>query len=236
VSELTVSKLAVSLLTSRFCAQRDAQKWGKSMYKKAMSGLLVVNLIFMFGSICVRGISQTRQASVPACELKLDERVLAKREESTIGIVDTAVSGQRIVDVRRVEKSTDYLLSDEDLDMLMRIVEAEAGNQDEDGKLLVANVVLNRVASEKFPDNVTEVVLQEDNGVSQFSPVSNGSIWSVKISQETGEAVERALEGEDISEGALYFVARKYADSEKIKWFDRNLTFLFEHGGHEFFR
>jgi N-acetylmuramoyl-L-alanine amidase len=58
----------------------------------------------------------------------------------------------------------------------------------------------------------------------------------VKISQETGEAVERALEGEDISEGALYFVARKYADSEKIKWFDRNLTFLFEHGGHEFFR
>jgi spore germination cell wall hydrolase CwlJ-like protein len=206
------------------------------MYKKAMSGLLVVNLIFMFGSICVRGISQTRQACVPACELKLDERVLAKREESTIGIVDTAVSGQRIVDVQTIEKSTDYLPSDEDLDMLMRIVEAEAGNQDEDGKLLVANVVLNRVASEKFPDNVTDVVLQKDNGVSQFSPVSNGSIWSVKISQETGEAVERALEGEDISEGALYFVARKYADSEKLKWFDRNLTFLFEHGGHEFFR
>mgnify|MGYP006922422030 CR=1 FL=1 len=32
--------------------------------------------------------------------------------------------------------------------VLLRIVEAEAGNEDEDGKLLVANVVLNRMDSE----------------------------------------------------------------------------------------
>jgi spore germination cell wall hydrolase CwlJ-like protein len=206
------------------------------MYKKAISGLLVLNLIFVFGNICVKGISQNRQASVKVCEMKLDERVLAKRESSTMGIVGTAVSGQRVVDVQRLEKTGDNQLDAEELDILMRIVEAEAGNQDEDGKLLVANVVLNRVASEKFPDNVTEVVFQEENGVSQFSPVSNGRIWQVKISQETKEAVEHALEGEDISDGALYFVSRTYADSEKMKWFDRNLTYLFEHGGHEFFR
>ena len=49
-------------------------------------------------------------------------------------------------------------------------------------------------------------------------------------------AVGRALMGEDISQGALYFAARKYADSGKMKWFDENLTYLFVHGGHEFFR
>ena len=52
--------------------------------------------------------------------------------------------------------------------MLLRIVEAEAGNEDEDGKLLVANVVLNRLNSEQFPNTVREVVFQQEKGVSQF--------------------------------------------------------------------
>ncbi len=56
------------------------------------------------------------------------------------------------------------------------------------------------------------------------------------ISQESKEAVERALLGEDISDGALYFVARKYADQSNVRWFDENLTMLFQHGGHEFFK
>ncbi len=206
------------------------------MYKKALSVLLVMHLIFLFGTLCVKGISQNRQAAMPVCEMKLDERVLAKKGSSTIGIVETAVSGQRIADVQLVQRTNQYILSEEDLNMLLRIVEAEAGNQDEEGRLLVANVVLNRVESEKFPDTVTEVVLQRENGVCQFSPVSNQTIWQVCISEETEAAVERALQGEDISEGALYFAAREYADGDKMKWFDDHLTFLFKHGGHEFFK
>ncbi len=207
------------------------------MYKKVVSGLLVLNLIFLFGIICVKGVAQNRNVAVSARELKLDERVLADRGDSAMGIMDTAVSGQRVVGVRLLERGGDeWLLGEEDLDILARIVEAEAGNQDAEGRLLVANVVLNRVASETFPDSVKEVVFQEEKGVCQFSPVSNGRIWEVKVSEETNEAVERALNGEDISDGALYFVARKYADNRKLGWFDRNLTYLFEYGGHEFFR
>lgn len=53
----------------------------------------------------------------------------------------------------------------------MKIVEAEAGSEDLNGRILVANVVLNRVKSELFPDCVTDVVYQHSNGVYQFSPV-----------------------------------------------------------------
>ena len=113
--------------------------------------------------------------------------------------------------------------------------EAEAGCEDEDGKLLVANVILNRLNSEKFPDSITEIVFQRENGVSQFSPIADGSYYKVSVSEETVEAVGRALAGEDISRGALYFAARKYADSESMRWFDEKLTLLFRHGGHEFF-
>ena len=112
---------------------------------------------------------------------------------------------------------------------------AEAGGEDEKGKILVANVILNRVDCESFPDTVTEVVFQQSNGVCQFSPVSNGRFYTVKVSDATIQAVNKALEGEDYSQGALYFAARKYADSGSMQWFDESLTFLFEHGGHEFF-
>ena len=37
-----------------------------------------------------------------------------------------------------------------ELEVLLKIVEAEAGCEDEEGKLLVANVILNRLNSDKF--------------------------------------------------------------------------------------
>lgn len=120
--------------------------------------------------------------------------------------------------------------------VLERIVEAEAGGEDADGKLLVANVVLNRVKDEAFPDTISEVVFQKSKGVTQFSPVANGRYEAVTVSEESRAAVERALSGEDISEGALYFAARRYADQKSMRWFDQNLTMLFKHGGHEFFK
>jgi len=169
-------------------------------------------------------------------EYSCEDGLEPNREECGIGIADVAVSGQRVIDFLLLEQRYVYELTDEELEVLLRIVEAEAGNEDEDGKLLVANVVLNRVASEQFPDTVTEVVFQKEHGVTQFSPVSNGSYYRVKVSDETASAVGRALMGEDLSEGALYFAARKYVSDSKMKWFDENLTFLFQHGGHEFFK
>ena len=50
------------------------------------------------------------------------------------------------------------------------------------------------------------------------------------------EAVRKALEGTDYSEGALFFVARKHAEEKNLNWFDNSLEFLFEHDGHEFFK
>ena len=111
-------------------------------------------------------------------------------------------------------------------------MEAEAGICDDRGKILVANVVMNRVKSEEFPDTVREVVYQP----SQFSPVSNGTIDSCQVTEETVESVDRALSGEDYSRGALYFMNREASQSGSVRWFDGRLTFLFRHEEHEFFK
>lgn len=134
------------------------------------------------------------------------------------------------------EISTIMELSEDEVLMLERIVQAEAGGEDMIGKILIANVIFNRIASEDFPDNVEDVIFQQEQGDYQFSPVSNDSYWSVSISTDTEEAVMRALEGEDYSEGALYFMARKRTSASNAQWFDNNLLWLFKHGGHEFYK
>lgn len=122
--------------------------------------------------------------------------------------------------------------TDEDYQVLLRIVQAEAGICDDKGKILVANVILNRVRDGEFPDNITDVVYQR----SQFSPVSDGSINRVKVTAQTIDCVERALNGEDYSQGALYFMNRGGSRSRAVRWFDSHLTFLFQHERHEFFK
>ena len=122
--------------------------------------------------------------------------------------------------------------SAEDYDILLRIVEAEAGICDEQGRILVANVIINRINSPEFPDTVTEVVYQK----SQFSPVTDGRLDSCTITDETIACVNRALAGEDYSEGALFFMNRNRSKSHNVSWFDNNLTYLFHHDKHDFFK
>lgn len=150
-------------------------------------------------------------------------------------LITVSESKQRNITYYRLEKTMLWDITDEDYTTLLKIVEAEAGGEDYTGKLLVANVVLNRVKDESFPDSITEVVYQTSNGRAQFSPVGSGRIEKVTVSEETITAVTDALNGADESEGALYFAARKYADPDKMQWFDEKLLFLFAYGGHEFF-
>lgn len=122
--------------------------------------------------------------------------------------------------------------SDQDYEVLKRIVEAEAGGCDMQGRILVANVILNRVRDTEFPSTITDVVYQR----SQFSPVSDGRLNSCSVSEKTVEAVNRALSGEDYSQGALFFMNRIRSRSGNVSWFDHHLTYLFQHEKHEFFK
>lgn len=123
-------------------------------------------------------------------------------------------------------------ITESELDLLERLVQCEAGGEDMTGKILVANVVINRVNSSEFPNTVKGVI----NAKNQFSPVSSGIIDSAVADSSTKEAVMRALSGEDYSKNSLYFISRRYASSSAAAWFDNNLEKTVEHGTHEFFK
>lgn len=138
--------------------------------------------------------------------------------------------------VKTLNKKMIKSLSQDELDVLYRIVEAEATGEDIYGKILVANVILNRVNNKNFPNTVEKVVFQKSGNTYQFSPTKDGRYWSVKISKETIEAVSRALEGEDYSNGAVYFFARKLTSKNKACWFDNSLRKVVKYGCHEFYK
>ena len=154
---------------------------------------------------------------------------------SSQGGIRNISSPERTVAYEVLVNEDAVLLDAESLDILCRIVEAEAGTEDEEGRMLVANVVLNRMDSRRFPNTVKGVVFQKNGGTCQFSPIATGSYYRVKVSEKTRKAVDRVLRGEDYSQGALYFVNRYATNAEIMSWFDTRCSFLFSHGRHEFF-
>ena len=116
----------------------------------------------------------------------------------------------------------------EDERMLAKIAMAEAEGESVEGKALVILVVLNRVWSDEFPDSIEEVIFQKN----QFSPVAEGGrYWTTEPDAGCYEALELVMGGWDESQGALYFES-----TGKDGWHSRNLEFLFEFGGHRFYR
>lgn len=202
----------------------------QSFYKTGSLILVLWSFIILLAGNSLQGIGWSLAASRQAY---LTAEPVTSR--NVFGILNNSASRQRVVNVSLMERDYVIDITNEDYENLLRIVEAEAGCEDRTGKLLVANVILNRVMDKQFPDTVTDVIFQQQDGVCQFSPIRDGRFYSVKVSDETIEAVDAALYGEDPSDGALYFMARAYADKEKAAWFDRNLTRLFSYGGHEFF-
>ena len=140
--------------------------------------------------------------------------------------------------VKTYNPQMDIELTEEEISNLLRLVEAEAPAEDIYGKILVANVVLNRVNNEKMANTVTGVIFEKIGGSAQFSPTAISWYWnSIQVTDSTREAVARCLSGEDYSNGALYFYAwEKNPNKHKTSAWMRDLECLFTHGGHRFFR
>lgn len=173
-----------------------------------------------------------------SCEqVMVGQRVQTVEERTTeLDVSESMASRVDYLDSTAISlASSAKMMTDNDYENLLRIVEAEAGSEDLKGRIMVANVIMNRVKHEEFPDNITDVIYEYKNGVPQFSPVYDGRIDEVTVSDLTREAVKQTLEGVDYSEGALFFIQKNAAEKQNVSWFEKELKRLFKHGVHEFY-
>lgn len=117
----------------------------------------------------------------------------------------------------KIEEPMNLNLSNEEIDILARLVRAEAQTEPLEGKIAVACVVLNRVESPLFPDSIKEVIYAPG----QFQPVANGEI-NEPADEESIQAVKAALTDQrQIAPGALFFYNPAIASS---RWLDSRET------------
>lgn len=72
--------------------------------------------------------------------------------------------------------------------LLAAIIECEAGGESYEGKIAVGNVVMNRVASNRYPNTIAEVLYQR----SQFTPVTSGRFVLVLSRGANGACTQAA--------------------------------------------
>lgn len=119
----------------------------------------------------------------------------------------------------KIEEPVNQILSNEEIDLLARLVRAEAQTEPLEGKIAVACVVLNRVESPQFPDTIKDVIYAPG----QFQPVQNGEI-NKPADEESLQAVQAALtEQRQLAPGALFFYNPAIASS---RWLDSRTTTL----------
>lgn len=94
---------------------------------------------------------------------------------------------------------------EDEIKLIAKLVEAEAGNQSELGKRLVIDTVLNRVDHPNFPDTVNAVVYQPY----QYSPATSGAIDLYTATEENIRLVEEEIERRTESE-VVYFQGGGY--------------------------
>lgn len=118
-----------------------------------------------------------------------------------------------------ISQSSGQVMTDTEKKMLMKVAQAEAGNQGIDGMWLVMSVVMNRVGSRSFPDSIEEVIFQKG----AFSSVTDGRYEEqVILSYEVTEALGMILDGE-VAESIVAFEIK---DSDVLeKWFEYAFTF-----------
>jgi len=113
------------------------------------------------------------------------------------GLVSDGIVGNATLDKLCI--STDQV-SQSDLDTLAEVIYGEGMGEPYTGKVAIGAVILNRVASELFPDTIEEVVYQ--NGT--FESVEDGQI-NLMPNATAIQAAKDALSGWDPTGGALYF-------------------------------
>lgn len=177
-----------------------------------------------------KGYAERQQKEVQVHTLNKSQTVMPvvlSNREYEIEVL--SVSDDKEVKEKK-EKTSKY--TKEEIEILQRITEAECTGQSLEAKKNVASVIINRVNSKSFPNNIEDVVFQKH----QFSPISDGRYYKVTITDETREAIEEVLKN-GVTNDALFFCNQNDVKSAKNKkWFNK-LVFLFtDDSGHSFYK
>ena len=161
--------------------------------------LLYTGLIFATGAVYG---DMTAKRKIPSNPAPVESKVEVEQVSST-----NVSSSIAIEEVSSESAKSKLDISEEDIELIALVTMAEAEGECELGKRLVIDVILNRVASEHFPDTVEGVVYQPN----QFTSMWNGRSDRCYVKEDICQLVREELERQ-VSYDVAFFRTKHYSD------------------------
>lgn len=155
--------------------------------------------------------SKVTLASLRRANSKWNDKIKAGQKlllpaKSTSATAKKTTAAKAAVAYASVSTKSEPVISytSKELDLLARLITAEATGQPYNAMVGVGAVVVNRVQSSEWPDTVSKVINHVAGGYYQFTPVKNGYIK--KPASKTAEkAAKAALNGSDPTKNAMFY-------------------------------
>lgn len=162
------------------------QQWG--YYQGPIDGV--------YGANTYRAVVQfqSRNGIYPA------DGVVGQNTWAGLGLLN-AVRGQAPAQASAPAAASPAVNRSDHLNLLARVIEAEAQGEPFEGQVAVAAVILNRVEHPGFPNTIPGVIYQPH----AFESVTNGLIWRRNPSETAYRAAQGALNGWDPTYGSIFF-------------------------------
>lgn len=116
------------------------------------------------------------------------------------GLTVDGKAGQKTLAAMGITASTAAVTNDANVELLARLISAEARGEPYSGQVAVGAVVMNRVRHPSFPNTISGVIYQRG----AFSCIDDGQFYQ-PIADSAYKAARQAIAGSDPSGGAIYY-------------------------------
>ena len=134
--------------------------------------------------------------------------------QSKNGLTVDGITGEKTLSALGIKSSNNSNLvnnvNNTDLNLLSKLVHAEARGEPYKGMVAVAATVLNRVADSRFPNSIAGVIYQSG----AYTCVDDGQI-NLEAGSQARKAAQDAINGWDPTSGCIYYFN---PDTATSKW------------------
>ena len=195
-----------------------------------LNAIVVMVLCWAFPSPAVDALSKygSTGAEVKAIQQTLKERGLyngsidgiygsqtqaaVKKFQKQQGLTADGIAGPQTLKRLGITIGTIPQATEANVNLLARIISAEARGEPYSGQVAVGAVILNRIEHPTFPDTLSGVIYQSG----AFTAVTDGQ-FNQPVAESAYRAARDALNGVDPSGGAIYYYNPDRAVSQWIR-------------------
>ena len=208
----TCLMLAVTLTLSLMFSTAALSKYGSRGEEVRKIQTKLKNWHYYFGNVDGIYGTQTKQAVI--------------KFQKKNGLTADGIAGKKTLEAMGIfssSSSSGTTAGSADLNLLARLISAEARGEPYEGQVAIGAVVLNRVEHPSFPNSISGVIYQKG----AFTCLTDGQ-FDKPVADNAYKAARDALNGWDPSGGAIYYFNPATATSKWI-WSRPHITTIGRH-------